>query len=307
MGETKQMYKAVIIDDEPIIVEGLTKAVDWSRWDCRVAGSAINGREGLEVIRKERPNLIISDIRMPEIDGLSMVAALDSAFPYMQICILTGYRDFDYAKQAISLGVTRFLLKPSKIDEIEEAITAMKQKLDEISRFHPEICDEAVQVIGAEGISADSSIAGTGAGSISGTGIGSYQEDNPHKGVSPCKEADRSTDILEDSPANSFIVNKAIEYIKAHYAEKLRLSDVADEIYVSQWHLSKLINKHTGSNFSEILNGIRVEKAKQLLKDPALKIYDIAEQVGFLDLTHFSRVFKKIEGISANEYRNRNY
>jgi len=256
------MYKAVIIDDEPIIVEGLSRAVDWGRWDCKVAGFAYNGREGLDVIRREKPNILISDIRMPEIDGLTMVAALKSEFPYMQISILTGYRDFEYAKKAIELGVTRFLLKPSKLDELEEAIGAMKKKLDETVRVYPELLAE--------------------------------------------EHAPEENDAeLEDSPASSFIVNNAIEYIKEHYADKLRLSDVADEIYVSQWHLSKLINKHTGSNFSEILNGIRIEKAKQLLKDPALKIYDIAEQVGFSDLTHFSRVFKKIEGISANEFRNR--
>ena len=83
------------------------------------------------------------------------------------------------------------------------------------------------------------------------------------------------------------------------------LSDVAEKTYVSQWHLSKLLNKETGQNFSEILNGVRIDKAKLLLKDPALRIGDIAEQVGFLDITHFSRVFKKLEGISANEYRNK--
>ena len=256
------MYKAVIIDDEPIIVEGLSRAVDWGRWDCKVTGFAYNGREGLDVIRSQKPNILISDIRMPEIDGLTMVAALKSEFPYMQIAILTGYRDFEYAKKAIELGVTRFLLKPSKLDELEEAIGAMKKKLDETVRVYPELLED---------------------------------EHAPEEG----------DEELEDSPASSFIVNNAIEYIKDHYADKLRLSDVADEIYVSQWHLSKLINKHTGSNFSEILNGIRIEKAKQLLKDPSLKIYDIAEQVGFSDLTHFSRVFKKIEGISANEFRNR--
>ncbi|MBO4506209.1 MAG: response regulator [Lachnospiraceae bacterium] len=260
------MYKVVIIDDEPIIVEGLSRAVDWSRWDCRVAGFAYNGKEGLDVIRKERPNILISDIRMPEIDGLTMVAALKSEFPHMQISILTGYRNFEYAKKAIELGVTRFLLKPSKLDELEEAIVVMKKKLDDVVRVYPELISDTLP--SPEG-----------------------EEDNGEE--------------LEDSPASSFIVHNAIEYIKEHYADKLRLSDVADEIYVSQWHLSKLINKHTGSNFSEILNGIRIEKAKQLLKDPALKIYDIAEQVGFSDLTHFSRVFKKLEGISANEYRNK--
>ena len=253
------MYKVVIIDDEPIIVAGLSKAINWIRWDCTVAGYAYNGAEGLELIKKVKPNIVITDIRMPEIDGLTMIAALKSEFPYMQISILTGFRDFEYAKRAITLGVSRFLLKPSKLDEVEEAIDAMVGKLAELSKDHPEITEEV-------------------------------------------SDEDRE---CEDSPANSFIVNNALDYIKEHYAEKIKLVDVADKIYVSQWHLSKLINKYTGSNFSEILNGIRIEKAKSLLKDPALKIYDIAEQVGFSDITHFSRIFKKLEGISANEYRNR--
>jgi len=255
------MIRVAIIDDEPIIVAGLTRAIDWAKWDCQIVGYAYNGKEGLELIREKKPQIIISDIRMPEIDGLTMVAALKSEFPYMQISILTGFRDFDYAKKAISLGVTRFLLKPSKLEEVEEAIDAMTKKLCDLSKIHPEILEESDE-------------------------IADFEDE-------------------ETNSANSFIVNNAIEYIKEHYAEKIRLVDVADEIYVSQWHLSKLINKHTGSNFSEILNGIRIEKAKSLLKNPALKIYDIAEQVGFSDLTHFSRVFKKIEGISANEYRNR--
>ena len=82
------------------------------------------------------------------------------------------------------------------------------------------------------------------------------------------------------------------------------LADVADHCYVSQWHLSKLLNKHTGENFSVALNKARIAEAKELLQDPSRRIYDIAEEVGFQDLAHFSRVFKKLEGISANEYRN---
>ena len=107
-----------------------------------------------------------------------------------------------------------------------------------------------------------------------------------------------------ENPASSFIVSNALKFIKENYKEKLTLVDVADHIYVSQWHLSKLLNKHTGKSFSEILNGIRIEKAKELLKDPGYRIVDIAEAVGFLDLAHFSRVFKKICGVSANDYRN---
>jgi YesN/AraC family two-component response regulator len=107
-----------------------------------------------------------------------------------------------------------------------------------------------------------------------------------------------------ESAASSFIVKNALAFIEANYAERLKLADVADNVYVSQWHLSKLLNKYTGQNFSEILNHVRMEKAKELLGNPSLRIGDIAEMVGFLDMAHFSRVFKKQAGISANEYRN---
>ncbi len=108
-----------------------------------------------------------------------------------------------------------------------------------------------------------------------------------------------------DNAAGSFIVNNAIKYIEQNYAHKLTLSEVAEKTYISQWHLSKLLNRHMGQNFSEILNHIRIKEAQKLLKDPSLRIGDIAEMVGFIDMAHFSRVFKKILGTSANEYRNK--
>ena len=92
--------------------------------------------------------------------------------------------------------------------------------------------------------------------------------------------------------------------MEENYAQKLTLGLVAEKTYVSQWHLGKLLNRHEGRNFSEILNQIRVEHAKELLKEMQLRIADISEMVGFTDVAHFSRVFKKLEGLSANEYRN---
>lgn len=250
------MLKVVLIDDEPIIVEGLTKIIPWEKWDCGVVGVAHTGEEGLELIREKHPHIIITDICMPRMDGLAMLASLKSQYSDMEIAILTGYRNFNYAQQAIKLGVRRFLCKPSKMEELEEAMTIMTQhaKQNQIERkelFESEVKEEA-----------------------------------------------------EDSPANSFIVKNAVAYIEEHYMEKLKLSDVADKVYVSQWHLSKLLNRHLGQNFSEILNNVRIAKAKELLNDPSLRIGDIAEEVGFLDIAHFSRVFKKQSGKSANEYRN---
>ena len=109
----------------------------------------------------------------------------------------------------------------------------------------------------------------------------------------------------ESNSANSFIVKNALKYIQENYTRKITLAEVAEKTYVSQWYLSKLLNKHTEKSFSDILNQIRINVAKDLLKNPSMRIGDIAEEVGFIDMAHFSRVFKKFEGCSANEYRNK--
>lgn len=244
------MYKVLLVDDEPIIVEGLSRSVPWDKKGCRVVATAHDGLEGKKKIIEEKPDIVFIDICMPEMDGLQMIAAIRSEFPDMCISVLTGFRDFEYARQAIRLGVTRFLLKPSNMEEIEEAIDAMCKELE--SR-----------------------------------GIDGHEEEET------------------EQASGSFIVKNALSYIEENYDRKLTLSEVAEKTYVSQWHLSKLLNRYSEQSFSDILNRVRIDHAKQLLADPALRIGDISEKVGFLDLAHFSRVFKKQEGISANEYRNK--
>lgn len=247
------MYKVIIVDDEHIIVEGLSKGINWAKYNCEVVGTAGSGEEGMELIRELSPDILFTDICMGEMDGLTMVAGIRSEFPNLQVTILTGYRDFEYAQRAIRLGASRFLLKPSKMEELIEAIGGMTAKLDLI------------------------------------------------KPGEPADEGDEET----DAAASSYVVTRALNYMEKNYKEKLRLVDVAEKCFVSQWHLSKLLNKYEGIGFSDALNRIRVKKAEELLMDPTLRVSDIAEMVGFIDMAHFSRVFKKWAGCSANEYRNK--
>ena len=240
------MYRVVLIDDERLIVEGLRKVVRWKDYGCEVVATAEDAVRGAEAIRVFRPHILFTDIRMPGQDGLAMLAGLRSESPRMQVVVLTGYRDFSYAQEAIRLGVRRFLLKPSKMDEIQEALAAATEQL---------------------------------------------RTEEP--------EAD-----AESQNAGSFLVKRAMDYMKRHCAEKLTLQDVADACYVSQWHLSKLLNRSSGKSFYDILNALRVDAAKELLADPSLRIGDISEMVGYADSAHFARVFKKLTGLSANEYRN---
>lgn len=279
------MYKVVIVDDEPIIVEGLTRSIHWERWDCQVVATAESGKEGLAIVEKEHPDILFSDIRMPHMDGLTMIAAIKSAYPHTEVSILTGFSDFEYAREAIRLGVTRFLVKPSKMDELEEAVEAMVHNLREREEL-----ENVEKLYGRQ--------------TSMGQALPRLAVDSATTEVADEEEVSEENDETVDSAASSFIVNNALKYMEENYREKLKLQDVADHVYVSQWHLSKLLNRYKAQSFSDLLNNIRIDKAKELLQDPSLRIGEIAEQVGFLDMAHFSRVFKKQTGISANEYRN---
>lgn len=274
------MYKVIIVDDEPIIVEGLQKGIQWANWDCEIVGTAGNGMEGLKLVKELKPNILISDISMTNMDGLAMVAAIKSEYPNIEVCLLTGFRNFEYAQQAIKLGVTRFLLKPSKIDELEEAIEAMIKNL----KANGEMGENIVENIWNINDEKERYIYNT------------FIKDRP-------EIVDTEEGKIRFTDANNFILKNALMFMYDNYVLKLSLMDVAEQCYISNWHLSKLLNQYTGKGFFEIINIIRLDKAKELLKTTSKKIQDISEEIGFQDVTHFSRIFKNHVGVSPKEYR----
>lgn len=125
------MYKVVLVDDEEIILRGLCDVVPWEKYNCKIIGRADDGQEGIKLIKSTQPDIIFTDIRMPNMDGIEMLYAVKEQLKGKQVTIMTGFRDLEYAQQAIKLGVTRYLLKPSEMEEIEEAILCMIQHLDD--------------------------------------------------------------------------------------------------------------------------------------------------------------------------------
>lgn len=121
------LHRAILIDDESYTRKGLMKLIDWEACGFRIVGEADNGEDALELIKRVRPDLVITDIRMPVIDGLELircVTAENIAKPYF--IIISGYNDFNYAQQAMRFGVHDFVVKP--IDEIEFCHTLNKLK-----------------------------------------------------------------------------------------------------------------------------------------------------------------------------------
>lgn len=116
------MIKAVLIDDEYIVLEGLKAIVNWEVFGIEVVGAASDGVSGLELIEKEKPDIVFTDITMPRMNGLSLIEKAKKVIPSGVFIIFSGYNEFEYARKAISLGVIDYLDKPVTIDKVEETL-----------------------------------------------------------------------------------------------------------------------------------------------------------------------------------------
>ena len=112
------MYSVFLVDDEPIVLEGIRSKIDWENNGFTFAGEATDGEIALSMIHEIKPDVLITDIKMPFMDGLELSKAVKNIQPWIKIIILSGHDEFDYAKKAISIGIEDYILKPFTPDEI---------------------------------------------------------------------------------------------------------------------------------------------------------------------------------------------
>ena len=135
------MINVLIVDDEPFIRQGLKILINWNYYGYNIIGEASNGKEAIKFIEKNKVDLIISDIKMPEMDGLDLVKNIYQKWNKKIKCImLSGYYEFEYAKKAIQYNVSEYMLKPVTAMELREVIGKMKEKVDQIRKEKRKIC-----------------------------------------------------------------------------------------------------------------------------------------------------------------------
>ena len=117
-----KLLKLVIVDDEPILLQGLIKTYDWAGMGFEVVGHAQSGEQAIEVIKKEKPHVVLTDIRMKQISGLMVMEEIQKTEPDTIFIVLSAYRDFDYAQQACDLGAYAYLLKPIEEEKLEDTM-----------------------------------------------------------------------------------------------------------------------------------------------------------------------------------------
>ncbi len=243
------MLKVLIVEDEEMIRKGIVLTVDWAALDCMVVGEAANGVQGLEAARRLEPSLIITDLKMPQMDGIEMLKALRAQGCTAYVIILTAYDNFSYVQSALRLGAVDYLLKPFHDGDLENAITRIQQ------RMKPEAAETAPLGI--------------------------------------VRKGDKSKYVQE-----------AMDYISAHYNDPdISVGTVAQSLNISEGYLSHTFKKETDYTLLNYLTRYRIHKAMELLKDCRVKVYEVAEQVGYRDIAYFSATFKKYAGISPSEYQ----
>lgn len=237
--------KILIIDDEPKIRNGLSNLLT-RREGWEVAGAYENAADALKYLAVNQVDVMITDIKMPEISGLELIARIRERDKKTAIIILSGYSNFQFAQRAIELGVSRYLTKPTNPRELICVLEEKEKKL------------------------------------------GGKQEKEKDSGKIP-----------------NLFVQKAADYIKLNYSEKISIKEIADQLYLSPNYLSELFKKHTGKTISEYLTEYRLEKACQLLDHAEYRVGDVSGMIGIHDGRYFSNMFKKKYGMTPTEYRNR--
>ena len=250
------MLKVLIVDDEAVVRRGIVLGVDWASMGCVVVGEASNGEEGIAAAEQYSPNLIITDVRMPKMDGIELVRTLREEKQAVKVIFLTAYSDFSYAQQAVRLQASDYLLKPFEDGQLEAVVK---------------------KILG---------------------------EDILHgkRAVSP-----RDAELLPLKEANAEMhryVQSAIAYIADHYSEDaISITRIAEDIGVSEGHLSRLFKKDTGQSINSYITCYRMRTAMRLLRDVRYKVYEVCEMVGYHDIAYFSGTFKKLTGMTPSDYQ----
>ena len=252
------MDRVVVVEDETMARKGIILTIDWSALDCVIVGEAANGEEGAELVKRLSPDLVVTDVKMPRMDGVEMITKLRAEGCQARFIILTAYSDFKYAQSAVKLGVSDYLLKPLKDGDLEQAVTRIIAQLEERDQIRQK-----------------------------------EEEETPVFRFNAGRKA-----------KNKY-VEQAIKYICEHYKEDINISTVAEQLQISEGYLSRVFKKETDYTFTTYLSHYRMKVAMELLKEGKLKVYEVADSVGYSDTAYFSAQFKKVVGIAPSEYQER--
>ena len=390
-------WRIMIADDEPKIRSGLRAQIERMGLPAVVCAEAEDGEIALELAERERPDIVLADINMPFVNGLDFIKALRRTRSDMRVIVITGYEKFEYARAALDLSVSAYLLKPIDLGELKRVLVQAMDAL-EAERAHSRHFEWAIAQINARrdalreeflrdavsgrleadeirdfgvyfdfpradalwlllasvpagatgekpwahllrqyslqdalranppeglgfhclfsddrgsiamlygGAIAPEAMAAAVCQALEEQGVSVQVEIEPVPELTALSDAyDAALERLTGRDDLSPVVEAAKAYILAHYADSgLEVGAVAQSLSIHPVYLSRLMKQELGMPFSRYLTHVRIGRAVELMHDPNVKIWQVAEQVGYSGANYFSAAFKKVLGVSPAEYR----
>jgi len=258
------MLRVIVVEDERILRKGLVLTTPWERYGCKIVGEAENGFAGEQMIIRLQPDIVMTDIIMPGINGIEMIDRLKGK-TNSEYVIISGYSDFNFAQTAIKLGVKRYLLKPIEDSELKKTIIDITQEVvRKKERMHQR---------------------------------NMYKQNLEHDLFFKEYITRQNSDYREK------YLNEALRLIANHYSENLTAGDIAESIEISESSFTKLFKERTGYTFLKYLTLYRMKNSVKLLADIDKRVCEVANMVGYSDYRYFCEVFKKHFGMTPSEYR----
>ena len=357
--------KVVIIDDEPWTRGVIMKLGQWNRFGLEVVGEAADGETGLELIHKVLPDIVITDVRMPRIGGIELVQKLREEDFQIPILIVSGYDDFTYVRSALKLGVTDYILKPIKAQELYQQLQRCVEILDKENIVKPKsVMQAGFFADGWEDIYADIRKKLEAAVYVGNCTIIEQQFTQlqraicEHEGEKPSitvmigiyyamlyplqkyidmigvkrEEAfgtkepvfvfsrDNTAEQLTAFIRELYVgvvryvekqqqqrvrldIDAVCRYIQENYTQGITLEQTADVFHVSKEYLSKAFKACRNEGFAEHITSLRMKRAHELITEFDAPLKEVGAMVGYYDLAHFYKTFKKYYGKTPGEVR----
>ncbi|MGP0584027.1 response regulator transcription factor [Paenibacillus timonensis] len=278
------MYKVLLADDEHLDLEGMRTFIPWSELGMEVVGAVSNGFSACELMERQSVDILVTDVNMPNMSGLELARRALDRKPDVRVVFVSGHQDFHFVKQALSLKACSYVLKPMDDDELVASLRQITLELEyEANRKRTE--EQLLQMMQALGAP---------------DGRDSKDARDRLAEPEPLEPSD-----LRNMPGSSRLIREIVATMQARLHENLTLKQIAQQFAFSPNYLGHLFKEETGQGFSEMLTELRMERARELLRDPKVKIYEVAGQVGYRYMPYFSRQFKETFGMTPMEFRKR--
>lgn len=328
------MFQLLIADDEKTIREGLCSVVNWAELGFQLAASAADGKTALQILQTKPIDVILTDIRMPECSGLELIRQARKLNPKVKAVVISGYSDFEYARESIELHVENYILKPIDINILRRTFQQLAEQLCQnqnvdIQQYINELvtnmergtladCEAATQAFLESLQNLPMETERANCAYVIKNLCAFFHLNNEAVVLQPTETWEKLAEVFRTKlaalaqwiPTKSegnagWLCKKAKYEIDSDYSnENLSLTSIADKLGVSRSYLSSIFVEQYKITLKSYIIQVRMQNAQKLLMQRSYKVYEIAAMVGYSNTRYFTDAFRKYYGVSPKQKLN---